>query len=165
VPSGGAGFVGLRLCLEDAESELGCVEDMVALFRGDCVDEDSVGGAGDEFAEALVAGDDGHGLAIGFAGGDARPGERVFVVGIGELHEGLIGAMPCGEAAADGGFCGFGIARGQGTRDDGEGWGWVAFGSAEIGAECFGHCKFSSRNSVRRKGVIICKRGGAASSL
>lgn len=53
--------------MEDIEGNLGSVKELAASFGGDGADEDAVGGAGDEVADAFVAGKHRHGATVGRA--------------------------------------------------------------------------------------------------
>jgi hypothetical protein len=102
----GGGFRcgGLRfaLGLDDAEGDLCRIEDLAASFGRDGADEDSVGGAGDEVADAFRAGEDGHGIAVPIAG--VLRGKDVVVEVAGLLLRCFVSAVPGGETAADSGF-------------------------------------------------------------
>jgi len=94
---------------ECGEGDLGSVEELAGALLGDDVDEDAVGGAGDEVAHALVTDKHGHGVAVGFGG---RAGCPDFVVVFGNVR--VKGALPCCAAAAEGGFGVGGFAGGAG---------------------------------------------------
>jgi len=67
----GGGYSGIgrfALVLDRGHGDPGCVEDLAAPVLRDGSYEDAVGGAGDEIADAFVAGKDGHGVAVGWAG-------------------------------------------------------------------------------------------------
>lgn len=102
--------------MKAAESDLGRVEELAALFGRDGADEDAVRGAGYEVADAFVTGEQGHGVAIGFGCG---PGgiDIELVVGVFRIVlAGLEGTLPGSAAAAKGGF---GVGR-IGARPRGE---------------------------------------------
>ena len=100
---------------------------MAALFRRNGAEEDAVRRAGDEVADAFVAGEQGHGVAIGFGSG---PGGRdiVLVVVIRIALAGFEGALPGSAAAAGSGFGVGGIGarsrRERGGERLGCGLGW-----------------------------------------
>jgi hypothetical protein len=62
---GGPGF--LWLAVESGESDLRGVEEACAVLVGDGADEHTVGGAGDEIADAFVVKERRHGIAVRYA--------------------------------------------------------------------------------------------------
>ena len=114
----------------------------------DGVNEHAVGDAGNEVADSLMAGERGHGVAMGGAGERAR-----CVLVIGFLKLGFKGAFPGIAAAGYGGV----LIRGAG----------LIVGCAEDEA-CFGfgHKCFlpldGAESSVRRMPLIICRHRGQA---
>ena len=76
---------------------------LAALLLWDGADQDAVGGAGEEIADSLLAGEHGHGVAVGLArvsGGKYL----VDVVAFGLLHVSVEGSLPGGAAATEGDF-------------------------------------------------------------
>ena len=131
-----------RLPLDQAEGDLGGVEELAAPFGRDGADEDAVGGAGYEVADAFIADEHGHGVAVGLGCVLSRKETGRFLVA-GIVHVGFEGALPGKAAAADGGF-GVGGAeawsrfeRGGGPRAQG-GLDQCQFFDGE-----FGHTRFS----------------------
>jgi len=98
--------------MESRERDLSSVKELIGPLCGNGFDEDAVGGAGDEVADVFVAAQRGHGAAIGGAGGVG--GEDFVDAGaLGALEAGIVGALPGGAAALDGGagFFGVGLER------------------------------------------------------
>lgn len=146
------GFGWFALTGECAEGDLGGVEELSALIAGDGADEDAVGGAGDEVADALKAGEDGHGVAVGVA---RLPVCKDFVQAsaVALVHVGLEGALPGYAAAAEGGFGagGGGVRCESGAgREDGGGRD-IRDGGHDRQLDCgfFGHSRILPMDSVR----------------
>lgn len=59
--------------MHGVEGDLGSVKELAAPFWRDGANEDAVGGAGDEVADAFVAGEHGHDVAVGGAPFLGRP--------------------------------------------------------------------------------------------
>ena len=110
---GGGGF---GLGLQGTEGDLGGVEELSAALRGDGADQDAVGGAGDDIANAIVSFENRHGIAIGgssFAGSDElAEGARIVLLYL--FHVFVEGALPGGTATAQSrpGSCGTGWGTG-----------------------------------------------------
>lgn len=88
---GGLGLVdglGLGHESEDGEGGLGGVEEAGGFDGLDGADEDAVGGAGDEVADVLEAGERGHGVAI-VGGGVAGGEDAVAAAGYGGFVDGV----------------------------------------------------------------------------
>lgn len=119
---------------EGREGDLGGVKKLAGAVLRDGVDEDAVGGAGDEVSHALVAGEHGLGVAKGFLA--VHAGKHVGLSELFALFEfGFVGAVVGGAAAADGGF-------GVGGLEAGGGVGLEAlegFGNGALFEGFFGH--------------------------
>lgn len=104
---------------EEAEGDLGGVEDLAAAVGLDGADENAVGGAGDEVADAVGAGEERHGAGVGFSGLLGGQG-AVDAVGFSfaVAQAGVEGPLPGGSAFAQRGLRAFrdGGRRGQGCR-------------------------------------------------
>ena len=79
------------------EGHAGCGNQLISFRRENRADEDAVGCASDEIANALVAGKQGHGVAIGSAGVESSE-DLVYVGLFGAFERGLEGA-PIGSGA------------------------------------------------------------------
>lgn len=120
---------------ERAEGDLRGIEEFGALDGVNDVDEHSISDAGDEVADVLVAGQIGHGAAIGLVS------EFIGIVVADFLFPALLERAFAGRAAAlDGGVAGGWIGQGFG-------------GGGGIGLDHSG----SPANIVRGVGLIICK--------
>jgi len=64
----GGPFCWFPVAGKGGQGDPGGVEKLVAHRSRDGLDEDAVGGAGDEIPDALVAVQNGHGVAVGLAG-------------------------------------------------------------------------------------------------
>jgi hypothetical protein len=87
--------------IEGAERNLSRIQKLAAFVGVDGSDEDAVGGAGDEVADALLAGEKGHGVAEGL-GRIAGGIDGVSVSAGAGVHVGFVGTAPGGAAAAEG---------------------------------------------------------------
>ena len=118
------------MVLQKAQGDLGGIEELSAPILRDRAGEDSMGGAGDEIADPVCAGEHGYCITLGpasrFGCVDFDP-EFTFVF----FGVGLMGALPGRGATADGSFCVGWI--GAGARSEG-GWGPDVFGVLD---ECF----------------------------
>jgi hypothetical protein len=144
--SGGLVFGRRRLVSDPGEGNLGGVEEPGCVFSFDCVDEYSVGDAGDKAADVLLSGERRHGPAIGPS--SVLPG---CVVGFSILDCPLVGASPLGGTARNGGVFGDGVGGVLGSCCGG------LFG---IGVCFFGHVGSPCADSdfiVRGGREIICK--------
>lgn len=131
------------LMREGVEGDLDGVEDLAALFRRDGTDEDSVGCAGEELAHAIVTGEDGHGVPVGFPGFIGGKASFNAVIFRGLFHKSIEGALPGGAAAAESGLGVGGVGCGT----------WLQGCGSQIGSEgnledaffegFLGHGKFS----------------------
>jgi len=90
--------LGFGLLRHACEGDLGGVEELAAVFRFDGAEEQTVAGASDEVADILIAGERGHGQAIGF-GGTALGGVHVS----GLLHGRRVNLEPNLGTKGDGG--------------------------------------------------------------
>ena len=88
---------------EGGEGELGRVEDGAGLFNGDGIDEDAVGGAGDEVADVFAGGKQGQSFAKCLGRDLFCPEGRVRFELKAFFLAGFVGAPPGGHAALDGG--------------------------------------------------------------
>lgn len=96
--AGGGGLRELGLGPEGAEGDLSGVEELAAVCVVDCTHDYAVGGTGDEIADALIAGERRHGVAIGLLSSPARP---VFIFALGA--DGQESGFPGVAAEGDGG--------------------------------------------------------------
>jgi hypothetical protein len=101
--------------MKDGEGDLGGIEELAASFPGNGIDEDAVGGAGDEVADAVVPFEQRHGAPEGLGG---LIGSDVFIVMF--FHVGVEGASPRSVAAPDSDFGAGG--PGGGTGFERRGW-------------------------------------------
>ena len=128
---------------EGIEGDLGGVDEPSAYFGGNGANEDAMGRAGDEIADALVAGEQGHGVAVGFPGFNGREDLVWLVIPFDGHHVGVEGALPCGAATAESGFRAGGFA----TRPWFEGGGGVVRVVSDVEEPFFegfcGHGNFS----------------------
>jgi len=97
-----------RLLFKRTERDLRRVEKLGGLLFGNLVNEDAVGRAGDEVADAFIIGKRGHGFAVcgaGLVGGE----KHVYAAAGGSLKICIEGALPGGAAMFDGGPGLFGV--------------------------------------------------------
>jgi len=109
---GGAGR--FAFAPEGGQSDLGGVEELATFLLRNGPDDNSVGGAGDEVAESVLAFQEGHGFAVcraRFLGSSELIGMKICVEG----------TLPCRAAAAECGLGAGGFGGGDGVVDDGFG--------------------------------------------
>lgn len=90
----------MGLVTECAEGDLRGVEELGAVLAQDGADEHPVRGAGDEIADAFIASERGHGVAVGVVsvvGGE----DIIFAFGF----FGIVAELPGLAASRDGGVC------------------------------------------------------------
>ena len=111
---GGGGSVGgagrFAPAPEGGQSDLGGVKELATFLLRNGTDDDSVGGAGDEVAEAVFAFEDGHGFAV--------CGARLFgsyEVACTKIC--VVGTLPGSTAAAKRSLGGGGFGGGDGALD------------------------------------------------
>lgn len=121
---------GLRLGAKRAERYLCGVEELAAVLVLDSVDEHSVGGRGNEIADAFMVDESGHGFAVC----------RLGVIGCDDFvlsfcFFGVKAAQPCLTASGDCGVIGHRAGRGVGFEKD-------------VGWQCHGEISFHGRRAA-----------------
>lgn len=89
--------------VERSVGDLGGVKELAGIVEPEGVDEHSMGDTGDKVADAIVAGEHGHGVAVGLGPG-SRCVEFGFTRALQFSQFDVVGALPRGAAAAEGGF-------------------------------------------------------------
>jgi len=128
----GSGFLRFRVATKGCERDLGRVQERAALLGRNGADEDAAGRAGNEVADAVVAGELGHGVAVSL-GRFLGCVELVESAWRGVFHEGIERALPGGTATFERGPGGFGLGA------DGKRRGWGGGDEAEFCFGCIGH--------------------------
>lgn len=114
----GQGFGRFGRELESVKCDLGGVEELAAFFGRNSTDEDAVGSAGDEVADAFITDRQRHGVAVGVARVLGRKDfVESFACGIPVVR--FEGALPGGTATLEGGFGVGGIGAGSGGERSG----------------------------------------------
>jgi hypothetical protein len=88
--------------MERGKRDLRGVEELVGPLLGNCLDEDAVGRASEEVADAFITGKRGHGFAVsraGLVGGE----DLVRAAPFRSLHVCIVGSLPGGAATLDSG--------------------------------------------------------------